>query len=510
MKVLTIGTDRKLFEEGSAVGSRIVEYGNIFEELKVIVFNVRDDKNRLKVTKLSDNIFIHPTNSSSKMFYIVDAIRIGKNIIRTSCLRANDSVISTQDPFETGLVGLLLKLRYKLPLQIQLHTDFASRYFITHSILNLIRFPLGLFVLSFADSVRVVSERVAKSVKSLSNNVSVLPIYTGRNESRVKYQRLLERSEIKKVNILTVCRLEKEKDLETAIRVFKNILDNNIDAKFTIVGDGNERQSLGLLVKKLGIESKVVFTGWDNNLDDYYENADIYLSTSLYEGYGMSIVEAASFGLPLVISDTGVAGYMFKDQKEAVICKQKNIAAFTEAILKLISNIDLRSQMGNKAKKVSDENKIDLSLYLNKYKKSIEEALSFSKTSQGVFKKNILLRYLVSGIVAASTNIGLLYVFTDLFKLWYLHASIIAFTSSVLISFTLQKFWTFNDRNIKNTHRQFINYIVVAILGVVMNTVAMYLLVDLFDIWYILAQILTGILIAIFNFLMYKFFIFNR
>lgn len=501
MKVISIGMGQNIFDEGLAVRRRMAEYGKIFDELHLVVFT--PNKSEFTIQKLSDNVFLYPTKTKIRPFYFFDFLRVVKDVIKE--IGVKNVVLTVQDPFETGIVGVLLKLVYKLPLQVQLHTDFANRYFITHSLLNFIRFPLGLFVLSFADSVRVVSDRVAKSVCPLSHNVSILPVYTEVRDTRYEIRKNTE-----SVNFLTVCRLEKEKDLNTAIKAFKNVLDKGIDAKFTVVGDGSQRKNLELLAKRLEIENKIIFVGWQNDLENYYRNADIYVSTSLYEGYGMSIVEAASFGLPLIISDTGVAGSLFNDGKEAFVCKQKNIDAFTKAMSRIASDGDLRSKMGARAKESAQANGINFGEYLQQYKNLLEQASHFHNANHGIFEKNILLRYLIAGITAASTNIGLLYIFTDIFGIWYIYSSVLSFVVAIAISFALQKFWTFADQEMSKVHHQFFRYMGVAISGISINTVTMYLLVDIFNIWYILAQIITGVFIAVLNFLMYKFFIFNK
>lgn len=502
MKVISLGTGTKIFEADSEVRRRQIEYGKLFKELHLIVFTPNNEK--FQNQKLGENVFLYPTKTKTRALYFLDFVRIVKGILKGA--NKKEFVLSTQDPFETGVVGIIVKFLYKLPLQIQLHTDFANKYFILHSLLNLIRFPVGLITLSFADSVRVVSERISKSVHSLSHNVLVLPIYT-------EAKHLSPTPPMKdhdKVNFLTVCRIEKEKDLETALKAFKLVLDTGLKADFTIVGDGSQRRILENLCKNLGISDKVKFVGWQNDLEKYYRSANIYVSTSLYEGYGMSIVEASSYGLPIIATDAGIATDFFKNGENALISEPKNRDAIFESMKKLGENIPLRTQMGDRAREAVQKKEITKEQYLAGYRKSIEDAVDYNNLGYGIFKKNMLLRYLVAGFIGAFTQIGSLYFFTDILGVWYIYSSLMAFCLALCVSFTLQKTWTFGENHTVGMQSQFMKYMLVALFGVLVNTGTMFVLVEIFGIWYILSQIIAGAFIASINFLAYKFFIFNK
>lgn len=507
MNIISIGTDRKIFETDSQVRKRIVGYGEIFDEVHIIVFSLNSFGVKEKRVNISENVFAYPTNSKSRTSYITDALNIARKIAKEFKSNGKNFVVTTQDPFETGLVGLFIKLIYKIPLQIQIHTDFANRYFIFHSLLNLIRFPLGIFILSFADSVRVVSQKIADSIHTLSHNVNVLPVYTKFENKGISKSQSMDR---RPFNCLTVCRLEKEKDLETAIKAFKVVSLKFPGVTFMIVGEGSQREKLENLSVALGLKDRIYFAGWQNDLDKYYQKADVYISTSLYEGYGMSVVEAASYGIPLVLSKTGVAGSVFKDGESALVYKQKDVEGFSQGLIKIIEDSNLREVMGNSAREAALREAINYDEYLKRYRESLKLAVEFYNSGHGVFKKNILLRYLAAGVSGAGTQICLLYLFTDVVGIWYLYSSIISFGIAVFISFTLQKFWTFKDKETNAIHHQFIKYFILAILGLLINSIMMYLMVDMAQVWYLLAQIITSAIIALINFVAYKFFIFDQ
>lgn len=125
-------------------------------------------------------------------------------------------------------------------------------------------------------------------------------------------------------------------------------------------------------------------------------------------------------------------------------------------------------------------------------------------------KRQELIKFLISGGTSALVNFCLLYFFTDILGIWYLLSSVMAFVFSFFVSFFLQKFWTFGDKNRSVLARQMALYLLIALFDLCVNTALMYVLVDMFGLWYMLAQFFVTGTIAVWNFLVYKFFIFNR
>lgn len=526
MKVISIGTDRKLFEEDSAVRKRVIEYGRLFEKLHIIVFSKRNfqitnsklqtnPKSKIQSFKIGENITVYPTNSRNKLFYIIDALLIIRKLIKNSKLKIknlrNDCVISCQDPFETGIVGAIIKLFYDLPLHIQIHTDLGHKYFRESSLLNKIRFMMSEFTLKYSDRVRVVSERIKKSIQAFSNNIDVLPI-----RMEILQGQSLEIKKPFPFTLIMVCRLEKEKNIETVLNAIKKL--NNKDIGLCLVGDGSQRTSLENLSRILNLESRILFVGWQDDLEPYYKMADAFVSASYYEGYGVSTVEAGYHCLPLILSDTGIAADVFKNDS-AFVCDAMDSDCFSQNILKIYEDKNLAQKMGEVARESAQKHLAELNDYYKKYadsviktadnyqkKNFISRVIEFKKIA---FNSIIFVRYFLCGITAAGFNILLLYLFTDIFGVWYLYSSIIAFILALILSFVLQKFVVFKDGNTNGMHKQFSMFTVVAILGVVTNTALVFVFTDILGFWYILSQLFAGFFVMIQNFLLYKYFIFN-
>jgi len=102
--------------------------------------------------------------------------------------------------------------------------------------------------------------------------------------------------------LLNLGRLGGEKNLGELIELFAQARKENGHLKFLIVGDGPAREDLEKLVKKLDVQEHVVFTGMvpPTEVQDYYQLGDVFVSASTSETQGLTYIEAAANGLPLL------------------------------------------------------------------------------------------------------------------------------------------------------------------------------------------------------------------
>lgn len=121
-----------------------------------------------------------------------------------------------------------------------------------------------------------------------------------------------------------------------------------------------------------------------------------------------------------------------------------------------------------------------------------------------------VVRYLISGGTAAFVNVALLYLFTDIFGVWYIASAVISFILAFAVSFMLQKFWTFQDSSKDGVHKQAAAYLCVALVNLFLNTGLLYLQVEYLHIHYILSQLIASMLIAFESFFVYQIFIFRE
>ncbi len=343
MKVITIGSDTKLFETDSVVQKRQVEYASRMEELHIVVFTTGKKFYAHRV----GNLFVYPTHSKSRYRYVFDAYRIGRKIIADNGFARGKSVVSGQDTAESGLVAYFLSRRFKFPLQLQMHTDVFSQFF-GNTFLNRVRRLLARYLIPRATGVRVVSQSIVTSLHHhfphMDTRISVLPIYV----DIPGIETFTPKKDIKKdfpqfnFVLFMASRLTKEKNIDTAIRALADIVKRFPHVGLVIAGTGPEKQHLHALAHTLDVSRNVVFIGWQDDLISYYKTANVYLLTSLYEGYGMSLVEAAASGCPTVTTRVGVAVDLFENGVNACLCTVGDQKCFTSEVLRLIGDNALR------------------------------------------------------------------------------------------------------------------------------------------------------------------------
>ncbi len=322
-----LSTDAHIVDSQSKEFKRMQSYATVTDELHIIVCTTSN----IRTTAFREgNLFVYPTKSLHKVFY-------GVGILHTALrLRSREiSIVTAQDPFETGFIGVCVAFLLGIPLQVQIHTDFFTEYF-AYSFKNIIRAYIARFVIPRADGVRVVSERLKKAVMAqyvLKREPTVLPIYV-----EVPLTLFSERGDLLKKKypqfgtiLLMVSRLEGEKHIEMALTAFRSVVNDFPGMGLVVVGGGSEEVKLKRLIIEFGLEQKVIFDGWQPNPIDYFKSADFFLNTSHYEGYGRTLIEAALAGVPIVTTDVGIVGEVL-NQENAFISPPKDVIAFTQQL----------------------------------------------------------------------------------------------------------------------------------------------------------------------------------
>ena len=100
----------------------------------------------------------------------------------------------------------------------------------------------------------------------------------------------------------TIGRLVPQKDFPTLLRAFSLVLHEKPNASLVIIGDGAEKDALSELAQNLSIANKVFWVGKTSNVYAYLSRMDVFVLSSIYEGFGLVLVEAMVGGVPIVAS----------------------------------------------------------------------------------------------------------------------------------------------------------------------------------------------------------------
>lgn len=142
-------------------------------------------------------------------------------------------------------------------------------------------------------------------------------------------------------------RFVKLKNYDKIIYAFKQFLNSNNSWKLLLIGDGPEKRNCEKLVKKLGIEEYVIFTGQISNVEKYYEKSKIYICASSFEGWGMSITEAMMFKNAIISYNFPSAREILENKKCGIILDENNIENLYKAMKQLVLNSESLTEIAD-------------------------------------------------------------------------------------------------------------------------------------------------------------------
>lgn len=167
--------------------------------------------------------------------------------------------------------------------------------------------------------------------------------------------------------IISVGELNRNKNHEIIIRALKKLEIENKNIFYTIAGDGELKEYLEEMIRKLGLENKIKLLGHQDDVKKLLDAADIFCFPSIREGLGLAAVEAMACGLPLITSNVqGINDYN-TNGKNGFKCKSNDLDEFVSAINSLVQNEKLRIEFGNNNK--IEVKKFDISIVEEKMEK---------------------------------------------------------------------------------------------------------------------------------------------
>ncbi|MCI0416746.1 glycosyltransferase [bacterium] len=254
-----------------------------------------------------------------------------------------------------GIVGRLAARADSLPVVYTEH-NVLERYHSWTRRANLLTWNLQKHVIAVSHEVSSsIGLHAGKSVPVtvVQNGIPVdLFSPTGFDRARIRNQwGIPDQSPL----IGTVAVFRAQKDLHTWLEAARILNRLHPDTHYMIVGDGQLREEIHDFARLLNLNEVVHFTGLQENVAPYYSAMDIYMSSSIFEGLPLTILEAMAMRLPVVATSVGGIPEVVNEGETGFLVAPRSPQPLADKLSILLDQPDLRKQMGDKARTVAEE-----------------------------------------------------------------------------------------------------------------------------------------------------------
>ncbi len=307
MHVLMISLDASLLGDphGNTI-QRHIEYARRMGDLSIVVYNPAAPPKT--VQHFAENFTVYPTNTRPALFPWV-AYRLAARLVREKSV----DVVTTQDPFAAGLVGVLLKWRFGVALEVQSHSHFFENpdWIAERPLRNRFLYGLAGWIIKRADTNRVLSERektiyVKRGVPADRITILTSPTHVDMFAPPQPAAALAARRETLGIPadapVLVWVGFPAEfKHVDLLLQAYQRIKAACPAARLVMVGDFAARPNFVQRAAAAG----VIFAGRvdHDDLPLVYQMADVYVHSSRYEGVPRVLIEALAAGTPVVSTD---------------------------------------------------------------------------------------------------------------------------------------------------------------------------------------------------------------
>ena len=353
LRILNIGLDRDVLRAGEAQDRQRIYAQALPASISHIVKAPPDaSPDRVEVCGVVD---VFPCPVSHWSLFVLAAIRRGSEILRNQRF----DIIQVQEPFISGLVGVWLSRRFNIPLVVGVFSDeIDNPVWVRAHIANRAANIIGKHVLRAAAAVRCDSQIVARRLASTGQkNIQYVPFLITHADRFLEPHAAAEgiRTQLLQGRagplLLTVARLESEKNIDLSLRSFAKALERFPEVVFAIVGDGRCRGDLEALAQGIG-KGQVRFLGRIENADvpAFYQAADLTLLSSTRESAARILSESLLAGTPILTTNTAGVDEVVQDGETGRVIALGDEAAFTNALVELCADPKRLAMMGAEGK----------------------------------------------------------------------------------------------------------------------------------------------------------------
>ncbi len=276
-------------------------------------------------------------------------------------LRAGKFSIVETFTHHANILGLPLAWLAGVPGRIASHHGTVDDFpgWLEHIHRMIINYGVATHMVAVSEQVRqqaIKQERIHPDCITVITNGINIPSETGisqevrdscRQSINVKQEEFL---------FLTVGRLRKQKGHIYLLNALPEVLDSFPNTVFAFAGEGNLHEELVTRAKELNMMDAVRFLGIRSDIPALLQVADGFVLPSLWEGLPVALLEAMAAGLPVVGTRVEGVEDVITDSYNGLLVPPADSKALSEAIIRLLSNRELRSRLGNAGEILVKEN----------------------------------------------------------------------------------------------------------------------------------------------------------
>jgi glycosyltransferase involved in cell wall biosynthesis len=273
------------------------------------------------------------------------------------------TVLTTQAPIDEGWTTLLFGKIFRIPVIAQIHFDIfdkmAMSQILGEGIKGKIRYTIFKNTIKYHTKIRVVGNSIVKNLvdkcSCTPEQIILLPVMVPLLNNIIEFAK--NNNSNKPFRVIYVGRLVEQKNLLFLLKIASETIKIDCSILFDIVGNGPLRLELEEKCLNLGIQNNVIFHGEiaNNDLPKFYQNADLFLLTSYYEGFGRVIIEAGAYKLPVLSTNVTGPEDIIEDNYNGYLLELDDKKGFVEKIIYLKNKPAKRINMGSNNYKLVHE-----------------------------------------------------------------------------------------------------------------------------------------------------------
>lgn len=221
------------------------------------------------------------------------------------------------------------------------------------------KFKHYIICVSDFDRISAIEHQICDEKKLITiHNGIKKPNYLAREEARTKIISLIhnEKFQITESDFIvgSIGNLYANKGFEYLIQSIKVLVDNGVNVKTIIIGEGEERDDLINWISQLRLEKNVILLGRIDKASELLKAFDMYVCSSVKEGLSYTVIEAMMAKLPIVATNVGGNPELITNNKEGLIIEPQNSEQITSAIIKLLNSPEKCTQLSQNAREKAE------------------------------------------------------------------------------------------------------------------------------------------------------------